>query len=128
MPVQRYPAGITGAEPGRDLGAGEADLRAPRGLGMILQRQGVEMRRRDLSPEQVDDAVRFYEAGLSLTRIGIQMSVDHAAAWHRLRRTRGTDAGYPWARTPEPYTIEVLRIARVAPQSCPIVGKTALPS
>lgn len=36
----------------------------------LLHRKGVEMRRRGLSPEQVDEAVSLYRAGQSLARIG----------------------------------------------------------
>jgi hypothetical protein len=54
-------------------------------VGKILRRYGVRMRRRGLSPEQVDEAVRIYEAGWSLARIGDQMGVDPTTVLNRLR-------------------------------------------
>jgi hypothetical protein len=43
------------------------------------------MRMRGLSPEQIDEAVRLYEAGWSLVRIGDRMGVDDMTVLHRLR-------------------------------------------
>jgi hypothetical protein len=51
------------------------------------------MRRRGLSPERVDDAIRYYEAGWSLARIGEHLSVDPTTVlnWLRERRVRTRD-------------------------------------
>jgi hypothetical protein len=56
-----------------------------RTVSIILHRNGVEMRRRGLSLEQVDEAVRLYEAGWSLARIGERMGVDATTVLNRLR-------------------------------------------
>lgn len=52
---------------------------------VILRRHGVEMRRRGLSPDQVHDAIRLYEAGWSLARIGEHLNVDPITVLNRLR-------------------------------------------
>jgi len=41
-----------------------------RTVSNILHRHGVPMRRRGLSPDQVDDAIHLYHLGWSLTRVG----------------------------------------------------------
>lgn len=50
-----------------------------------LHRHNVPMRMRGLSPEQIDEAVRLYEAGWSLARIGGRMNVDAGTVHDRLR-------------------------------------------
>lgn len=52
---------------------------------MLLKRQGVELRRRGLGAEQIDEAVRLYGEGWSLMRIGARFKVDSTTVWHRLR-------------------------------------------
>lgn len=47
-----------------------------RTVSAVLGRHGVQMRRRGLSPEDVDDAIRRYEAGWSLAQIGEHLNVD----------------------------------------------------
>ncbi|AIJ21313.1 hypothetical protein [Amycolatopsis methanolica] len=49
---------------------------------LLLQRQGVAMRRQGRSPEQVDEAMRLYESGWSFALIGERMAVDHGTVWH----------------------------------------------
>ena len=56
-----------------------------RTVSAILRRHGVQMRRRGLSPEDVDDAIRRYEAGWSLARIGEHLNVDPTTVLSRLR-------------------------------------------
>jgi DNA-directed RNA polymerase specialized sigma24 family protein len=46
------------------------------------------MRRRGLSPDQVDDAIRRYISGWSLARIGQHLSVDPTTVLNRLREHR----------------------------------------
>jgi hypothetical protein len=46
-----------------------------RTVSNVLHRHGVPMRRRGLTPEQVDDAIHLYNLGWSLARIGTQMDV-----------------------------------------------------
>jgi hypothetical protein len=52
------------------------------------------MRRQGLSPKQIYETVRLYEAGWSLARIGERIGVDPTTALHRLRdcgvKTRDT--------------------------------------
>jgi hypothetical protein len=57
----------------------------------------VRMRMRGLSPEQIDEAVRLYEAGWSLARIGDRMEVDDMTVLHRLR-DRGVKTRDPQGR------------------------------
>jgi hypothetical protein len=52
------------------------------------------MRRQGLTAEQVDEAVRLYETGWSLARIGEQTAVDHTTVWHRLRERGVRMPGY----------------------------------
>ncbi|POM22789.1 Sigma-70, region 4 [Actinomadura rubteroloni] len=51
----------------------------------ILQRAGVAIRRHGLSPEQVDEAVRLYEKGWSLARIGERFDVSDMTVQRRLK-------------------------------------------
>lgn len=62
-----------------------------------LHRHHVPMRMRGLSPEQVDEAVRLYQAGWSLARIGNRMGVDDMTVLHRLRE-RGVQTRNPQGR------------------------------
>jgi hypothetical protein len=43
------------------------------------------MRRRGLSPDQVDDAIRLYDSGWSLARIGDHLSINPTTVLNRLR-------------------------------------------
>ena len=43
------------------------------------------MRRRGLSPDQVDDAIRLYNSGWLLARVGEQLRVDPTTVLNRLR-------------------------------------------
>ncbi len=66
-------------------------------VGKILKHEGVTMRRRGLTPEQVDEAVRLYKAGWSLTRISERMNVDPTTVLSRLRE-RGVRTRDPHGR------------------------------
>jgi DNA-directed RNA polymerase specialized sigma24 family protein len=46
----------------------------------------VPMRRRSLSPEQVDAAIHLYTLGWSLARVGEHLGVDPTTILNRLRR------------------------------------------
>nr|WP_033441205.1 hypothetical protein [Saccharothrix sp. NRRL B-16314] len=50
-----------------------------------ILRHEVSMRRRGLSPEQVDDAVRFYNLGWSLARVDGHLCVDPTTVVSKLR-------------------------------------------
>ena len=77
--IQGYTAGATTYELGARFGIDRRTVSA------ILQRHGVGLRRRGLSPDQVDDAVRLYDIGWSLARIGEHLSVDPTTVLNRLR-------------------------------------------
>ncbi|MFI9844689.1 helix-turn-helix domain-containing protein [Nonomuraea sp. NPDC051941] len=51
----------------------------------ILHRHGVPMRRRGLSPDQVDDAIHLYNLGWSLARVGAHLGVNHTTVLNELR-------------------------------------------
>jgi hypothetical protein len=53
--------------------------------GVLLHRQGVQMRRRGLSLEQIDDAIHLYNLGWSLARVGKHFNVDHVTVLNKLR-------------------------------------------
>ena len=77
--VAGYQAGRTVYQLGREFGINR------RTVSRHLHRHGVSMRRRGLSAEQIDEAVRLYEDGWSLARIGEQMGVDSTTVMHRLQ-------------------------------------------
>ena len=56
-----------------------------RTVSALLHRHGVPMRRRGLSPDQVDDAIRLYKSCWSLARIGEHLNVDPTTVLTRLR-------------------------------------------
>ncbi len=56
-----------------------------RAVSDILRRHRVPMRRRGLTSEQVDEAIRLYEMGWSLARVGRHLSVDGTTVLNRLR-------------------------------------------
>ncbi|WP_410624947.1 hypothetical protein [Amycolatopsis sp. cmx-8-4] len=56
-----------------------------RTVSNILHRNGVPMRRRGLSPDQVDDAVHLYNLDWSLARVGEHLNVDHSTVLTKLR-------------------------------------------
>jgi hypothetical protein len=55
--IQGYTAGARTYELGDRFGIDRRTVSA------ILHRHGVQMRRRGLSPDQVDDAIRLYDSG-----------------------------------------------------------------
>jgi lambda repressor-like predicted transcriptional regulator len=57
-------------------------------VSLHLHRNGVTMRRRGLEASQVDHAVRLYQNGQSLARIGDRYNVDPSTV-HTALRTRG---------------------------------------
>src|SRR5262245_30381685 len=72
--IAGYEDGVTADELGDRFGIDR------RTVSKLLKHPGVAMRRRGLSPEQVDQAVRLYAVGWSLAWIGDQMgSIRHGA-------------------------------------------------
>lgn len=57
-----------------------------RTVSNILHRHDVPMRRRSLSPDQVQTAVHLYKLGWSLTRIGQHLGVAHTTILIALRQ------------------------------------------
>ena len=57
-------------------------------VSLHLHRQGVTMRRRGQDADQIDHAVRLYQDGQSLARIGDRYNVDPSTV-HAALRTRG---------------------------------------
>lgn len=54
-------------------------------INKLLRRSGVEIRvRRQMSLEQIDEAMRLYMGGLSLERIGSQLGWDHNTIYRHL--------------------------------------------
>ncbi|MGW4590162.1 hypothetical protein ACWEKJ_22785 [Amycolatopsis thermoflava] len=56
-----------------------------RTVSNILHRHGVQMRRRGLSLEQVDDALHLYNLDWSLARVGEHLGVNHTTVLNKLR-------------------------------------------
>jgi hypothetical protein len=81
--VADYLAGATAYELGRQFGIDRKTV------SRILHRHQVSMRRRGLSPEQVDEAVRLYENGWSTSQIAGRMETDPRTVQRRLREQRG---------------------------------------
>jgi hypothetical protein len=77
--IQGYTTGVTTYELGDRF---RIDRRT---VSAILHRHDVNMRRRGLSPSQIDDAIRLYNSGWSLARIGEHLSVDPTTVLNRLR-------------------------------------------
>ncbi|MEC3978734.1 helix-turn-helix domain-containing protein [Amycolatopsis sp. H20-H5] len=79
MLVHGYAAGATTYELGTRFGIER------RTVSNILNRHDVPMRRRGLSPDQVDTAIHLYNIGWSLVRVGARLGVDHATVLTKLR-------------------------------------------
>jgi len=56
-----------------------------RTVSSILHRHGEPMRRRGLSPDQVDDTIHLYNLGWPLARVGDHLDVNHATVLNKLR-------------------------------------------
>ena len=56
-----------------------------RTVSNILRRHDVPMRRRGLSPNQVDTAIHLYHLGWSLARVSQHLGVDHTTVLTKLR-------------------------------------------
>ncbi|MBB5153652.1 hypothetical protein [Saccharopolyspora phatthalungensis] len=76
--IEGYKSGATVYELGDQFGIERRTVSA------ILHRHGVPMRRRGLSEEQIDDAVRLYNQGWSLARIAARMDVAAGTVRQRL--------------------------------------------
>ncbi|MGW9555819.1 helix-turn-helix domain-containing protein [Nocardiopsis sp. NPDC055551] len=53
-------------------------------MSAILKRQGIQIRKRGLSEEEIAQAMQLYEQGWSLTRIGQHFGVDSRTVRSRL--------------------------------------------
>jgi hypothetical protein len=88
MLVQGYAAGATTYELGDRFGIDRRTVSA------ILHQYDVPMRRRGLSPSQVDEAIHLYRLGWSLARVGEHLAVNPTTVLNRLQergiRTRDT--------------------------------------
>ncbi|WP_217697498.1 hypothetical protein [Nocardia donostiensis] len=80
-----------------------------RTVSAILHRHSIPMRRRGLSPQQVDQAIGLYTPGWSLAKVARHLAVDPTTVLNRLRergiRTRDTHGRtrprQPTARAPQ---------------------------
>lgn len=77
--IAGYLAGATVYELGEQFGIDR------RTVSQILHRNEVPIRRRGLSREQINEAVRLYEAGWSLVRVAERIQVDATTVHNRLR-------------------------------------------
>jgi hypothetical protein len=77
--IAAYQAGATAYELGTQFRIER------RTVSNILHRHGVPMRRRSLSPGQVDTAIHLYNLGWSLARVGERLGVDPTTVLNRLR-------------------------------------------
>jgi DNA-binding transcriptional ArsR family regulator len=77
--IAEYQGGATVYQLGRRFGISRQTV------SRHLHRHGVSMRMQGLSLEQIDEAVRLYEASWSLARIGQHLSVDAGTVQARLR-------------------------------------------
>ncbi|WP_406692552.1 hypothetical protein REH65_12465 [Saccharopolyspora sp. ID03-671] len=76
--IEGYKSGSTVYELGDQFGIERRTVSA------ILHRHDIPMRRRGLTTEQIDDAVRLYNQGWSLTRIAARMDVAAGTVRQRL--------------------------------------------
>lgn len=94
MLIQGYTAGATTYELSDLFGVDRRTVSA------ILHQHDVPMRRRGLSPNQVDEASHLYRLDWSLARVGEHLDVDPTTVLNTLRqrdvRTRDT---HGWARS-----------------------------
>jgi len=62
--IDGYHGGATVYQLGDELGIDR------RTVSIVLKRHGVQMRQQRLTTEQIQEAIRLYESGLSLARVG----------------------------------------------------------
>ncbi|MGH3631027.1 MAG: helix-turn-helix domain containing protein [Sciscionella sp.] len=77
--IDGYEAGASVYELGDQFGISRQTV------GKTLKRHDMLMRRQGLTAEQVDEAVRLYEADWSLVRIGARMNVNSTTVLNRLQ-------------------------------------------
>jgi hypothetical protein len=70
----------TPAELGRQYGVSHT------GIPRLLERLGVKVRKRGLSEDELVEAIRLYESGLSLVRVGSKLSKDPSTVRNYLLR------------------------------------------
>lgn len=78
--IHGYLAGATTYELGTQFGIDR------RTISNILHQNDVQMRRRSLSPEEVDNAIHLYGLGWSLARVGEHLGVVHTTILAKLRQ------------------------------------------
>lgn len=78
--VADYKSGVPSTQLARSLGVGKAGV-----LG-ILRDHGVQLRMRPMTDNEVKEAVRLYQEGWSLARVGRQLGRDHSAISDALER------------------------------------------
>lgn len=79
MLIQGYTAGARTYELGDRFGVDRRTVSA------IIHQHDVPIRRRGLSPDQVDEAIHLYHLGWSLARVGEHLGVDPTAVRNRLQ-------------------------------------------
>lgn len=78
--VAEYQRGTPSTELARTVGAGKAGILA------ILHEHGVKLRLRPMTEKEVAEAIRLYQQGWSLARVGKQLGRDHSAIRDALER------------------------------------------
>lgn len=97
-----------------------------RTVSQILQRHDVPMRRRGLSPEQIDEAVRLYGEGWSLVRIGERPARTAGRPEQRRRKPGAAQSDRSRDRNGSPWSSGSLSCScRVG--CCPVTGSGLVP-
>ena len=79
--VVEYERGVPSTELARSLGVGKAGI-----LG-LLREHGVTLRLQPMTPNDVQEAIRLYQQGWSLARVGRELGRDHSAIRDALERS-----------------------------------------
>lgn len=79
---------VSAYESGQTMASLAAEYHVKReSISKLLRREGVEIRlRKQMSQEQIDDAVRLYGTGLSLEQIGSRLGWDHNTIYRHLKK------------------------------------------
>jgi hypothetical protein len=78
--VQGYRAGLTVYELASQFGIHRETVSS------VLEREGVQRRRRPLSTSQIEKASVLYESGWSLARVGAELGCDASTVWRALAK------------------------------------------
>ncbi len=79
--VDEYQRGMPSTELARTVGVGKAGVLA------ILHEHGVNLRLRPMTEKEIAEAIRLYQQGWSLARVGKQLGRDHSAIRDVLERS-----------------------------------------